>query len=113
MLASGKQRRRHRSRAEADQLAAEYEASGLGQAEFCQQRDLALKTLARYLARFRKQSAKGNEPGKAQQFVAVEVASSRGRGSELTVLLSGGLRIEVRRGFDVVTLQQLVSVLEA
>jgi len=58
MTASGKQHRRHRSRAEADQLAAEYEASGLSQAEFCQERDVALKTLARYLARFRKQSAR-------------------------------------------------------
>ena len=56
MLASGKHRR-HRNRAEADQLAAEYEASGVSQAEFCRQRDLPLKTLARYVTRFRKQPA--------------------------------------------------------
>jgi hypothetical protein len=112
MMASGKQHRRHRSRAEADQLAAEYEASGLGQAEFCQQRDLPLKTLARYLARFRKQSAQSGEQSKPQRFVAVEVAGS-GSGGELTVLLSGGLRIEVKRGFDTLTLRQLVRALEA
>jgi hypothetical protein len=111
-MASGKQHRRHRSRAEADQLAAEYEASGLTQAEFCQQRDLAVKTLARYLSRFRKQ-ARGNTPHKPKRFVAVEVAGCRCDGSELTVLLSDGIRIEVKRGFDGGTLRQLVAALEA
>lgn len=112
MTASGKQHRRHRSRAEADQLAAEYEASGLSQAEFCQERDLALKTLARYLARFRKQSAQHGEQATSQRFVAVEVAGPCS-GSELTVLLSGGLRVEVRSGFDALTLRQLIAALEA
>ncbi|MES1260656.1 MAG: hypothetical protein ABUS49_02885 [Acidobacteriota bacterium] len=112
MQASGKQHRKHRSRAEADQIAAEYESSGLSQADFCQQRDLPLKTLARYLARFRKQSARSGEQATSQRFVAVEVAGPRG-GGELTVLLSGGLRIEVKRGFDAVTLRQLVAALEA
>jgi hypothetical protein len=112
MMASGKQHRRHRNRAEADQLAAEYEASGLSQAEFCKQRDLLLKTLARYLARYRRQPAQGNEPHKPQRFVAVEVAGSL-RGGELTVLLSGGRRIEVKRGFDAGTLRQLMAALEA
>jgi hypothetical protein len=42
----------------------------------------------------------------------VEVAGPRS-GSELTVLLSGGLRIEVKRGFDTLTLRQLVTALEA
>jgi hypothetical protein len=112
MMASGKQHRRHRSRAEADQLAAEYEASGLSQAEFCQQRDLALKTLARYLARFRKQSSRRHEQPTSQRFVAVEVAGPRSS-NELTVLLSGGLRVEVKRGFDALTLRQLVAALEA
>jgi hypothetical protein len=112
MMASGKQHRRHRSRAEADQLAAEYEASGLSQAEFCEQRDVPLKTLARYLARFRKQSGRSGEQSTTQRLVAVEVAGPRSAG-ELTVLLSGGLRIEVKRGFDTVTLRQLVAALEA
>src|SRR5450432_1595411 len=104
MVASGRQHRKHRSRTEADQLAVEYEASGLSQAEFCQQRDLPLKTLGRYLTRYRKQAAQGNEPTQPRRFVAVEVVGSRCGGSELTVLLPGGLRIEVRRGFDSVTL---------
>ena len=112
MQASGKQHRRHRSRAEADQIAAEYEASGLSQAEFGLQRDLPLKTLARYVARYRKQSAQGGKQSPSQRFVAVEVAGPRS-GSELTVLLSGGLRIEVKRGFDTLTLRQLVAALES
>jgi hypothetical protein len=110
MMASGRQHRRHRSRAEADQVAAEYEASGLSQVEFSAQRDLPLKTLARYVARFRKQSS--GEQSTSQRFVAVEVAAPH-TGGELTVLLSGGLRIEVKRGFDALTLRQLVTALEA
>jgi len=112
MAASGRQHRKHRSRTEADQLAVEYEASGLSQTEFCQQRDLPLKTLRRYLTRYRKQKAQGNEPH-AQRFVAVEVAPPRCGGGELTVLLSSGLRVEVKPGFDAGTLRQLIAVLEA
>jgi len=106
---SGKQHRRHRSRAEADRLATEYEASGLDREAFCQQRGIPLKTLARYVTRYRKQRTAGGEP---QRWVAVEVAGHNGCGGELTVLLSGGRRIEVKRGFDVGTLRQLVAVLE-
>jgi hypothetical protein len=112
-LVSGRQHRRHRSRAEADQLVIEYEASGVTQAEFCRQQDLPLKTLARYVTRYRKQTVRGNNPNQPQRFVAVEVAASRTAGSELTVVLRGGLRIEVKSGFDAGTLRQLVTVLEA
>ena len=83
------------------------------QAEFCQQKDLPLKTLARYVTRYRKQSARGDEPNQPQRFVAVEVAAARSGGSELTVVLHGGLRIEVKSGFDAGTLRQLVTVPEA
>jgi hypothetical protein len=113
MVASGRQQRRNRSRAEADQLAVEYEASGLSQKEFCQQRELSLKALGRYLTRYRKQKAQGTEAHKPPRFVAVEVARPRGCGGELTVLLSSGLRVEVKRGFDAGTLRQLIAVLEA
>ena len=112
MLASGRQHRRHRNREEADQLAAEYEASGLSQAEFCQQKDLPLKTLGRYLTRYRKQSGRGHEPNQPQRFVAVEVARPH-CGGELNVLLPSGLRVEVKPGFDAGTLRQLIAALEA
>ena len=106
---SGRQRRQYRSRTEADQLAAEFEASGLSREEFCSQREIAMKTLARYVVRYRKQNAAGSE---AQRWVAVEVAGPRDCGGELSVLLSGGRRIEVKPGFDAGTLRQLVAVLE-
>ena len=110
-MASGRQHRRNRSRAEADQLAVEYEASGLSQQEFCQERELSLKSLGRYLTRYRKQKAGGAEH-QPQKFVAVEIARPHCDG-ELTVLLSSGLRVEVKPGFDAGALRQLLAVLEA
>jgi hypothetical protein len=83
-VASGRQHRRHRSRAEADQLVTEYETSGVTQAECCRQKDPLLKTLARYLARYREQSARGSESHESQRLVAVEVAYSYSSGSKLT-----------------------------
>ena len=101
--------RRHRSRAEADHLAAEYEASGLSREEFCNEKNVALKSLARYVTRYRKQKGEGSgQP----RWVAVEVAARATGGGELMVHLSGGRRIEVKRGFDAHTLRQLVSVLD-
>lgn len=90
-------------------MAAEYEASGLTREEFCRQRDVPLKTLCRYVTRYRKQKAAGDQP---QRFVEAEVAGHAGSGSGLAVLLSGGRRIEVKRGFDAGTLRQLMAVLE-
>ena len=74
--------------------------------EFCRQKDVPLKTLARYVARYRKHKAAGDE---RQRRVAVAVAGHSGGGGELSVLVSGGRRIEVKRGFDSGTLRQLVQ----
>lgn len=106
---SGARHRRHRSRAEANRLAAEYESSGLTREEFCRQRDVPLKTLCRYVTRYRKQKAEGEQ---APRFIEAEVARNIGCGGELAVLLSSGRRIEVKPGFDAGTLRQLVAVLE-
>ena len=103
-------RPRQRSRAEADTLAAEYEASGLSRQEFCQQRNVALKTLARYLAQRRKRS--GAAAPSASRLVRVQVESPNGAESELTVIVTGGRRIAVKRGFDKDLLRQLITVLE-
>jgi hypothetical protein len=101
-------RRRYRNRQEADELAREFEASGLTQREFCERNDVSLNVLARYLKRYRQATApRDGQP----QWVAVEVAERNGGGG-LSVVLGGGRRIEVRRGFDRVTLQQLVAALE-
>jgi hypothetical protein len=104
-------RPRQRSRAEADTLAAEYEASGLSRQEFCQQRNVAFKTLARYLAQRRKRSGTA-APAASSRLVRVQVESPNGAESELTVIVTGGRRIAVKRGFDEDLLRQLITALE-
>ena len=104
--------RRRRSRAEAEQLVAEYQASGLSRVEFCRSHGLSLATLARY----RKRQAQGS-PAPRDGWVAVEVSAERpalggGAGSGLAVALPGGRRIEVGCGFNARTLAQLLYVLE-
>ena len=89
-------------------MAAEYEGSGLSQEAYGRQRDIPLKTLARYVTRYRKQKAGMETP----RWVAAEVASGRAHDGALAVVLPGGRRIEVKRGFDTATLRQLVAVLE-
>ena len=100
---------RRRSREEADRLAAECEASGLGQREFSDQRGVPLKTLARYVAQYRRERAGENQ---IPRWVAVEVAAKRGDPAELSLVLAGGRRIEVRPGFHAETLRRLVGELE-
>jgi hypothetical protein len=105
-----KTRGRQRSRAEADRLAAEYEASGLSRQEFCQQRNVALKTLARYLTQHRKRCAASSSG--SPRWVPVQVELPPRATSELTVLLAAGRRIAVPPGFDEDLLRQLITVLE-
>jgi len=106
--------RRRRSRAEAEQLVREYEASGLNQEAFCRQQGLSLATLARY--RKRQRQAAGEAAG-AGRWLAVEVSrpgpvASNGAASGLAVVLACGRRIEIGRGFDAPTLVQLLELLE-
>ena len=103
-------RRRRRSRAEAAQLVTEYEAGGINRADFCQKHGLALSTLARYQRRRQQEQSEGDHPGR---WVAVELAGAHPAGaSGVAVVLAGGRRIEVGRGFDAQTLEQLVDLLE-
>src|SRR5664279_5131876 len=102
---------RRRSRQEVEQVVAEYESSGLSGIEFCRERGLALSTLGRYRKRGRP------APAPANPLLAVEVsgrvpAPVGAAGSALAVVLRGGRRIEVGRGFDACALEQLVRVLE-
>ena len=106
--------KRRRSRAEIQQLVVEYQASGLSRTAFCQQRGLSLSTLARYRRR-QERTAGGAAAGK--HWLAVEVSGSAavvgGEGaSGLAVVLPGGQRIEVGRGFDADTLRRLLAVME-
>lgn len=88
---------------------ARQEGNHRGALQFCDQRGVPLKTLARYVTRFRREK-NGNDG--APQWVAVEVAARDGNTGELVVILDGGRRIEVRRGFDTATLRRLVAELE-
>ncbi len=111
-LAKTVEGRRRRSRAEAEQLVAEYEASGLSCVEFCQKQGLSLASLGRYRTRHKQVKA---VPG--SRWVAVEMsgAGAARSGSErsgLAVALPGGRRIEVDHGFDAHTLAELLNVLE-
>jgi transposase-like protein len=102
---------RRRSRSEVAALVAEFEGSGLRRQEFCRKHGLSLATLKRYRKRVPQDHTSGET-----RLVAVEV-SARPQldgelASDLTVLLARGRRVEVRRGFDASTLQELVRVLE-
>ena len=100
---------RRRSREEANRLAADCEGSGLSQREFCEQRGVPLKTLVRYLARYRREQRGKNQ---TPQWVAVDVEAKRGDAAESSIVLAGGRRIEVSRGFDIETLRRVVVALE-
>ena len=102
-----------RSRAEAEELAAEYEASGLSREEFCLKHGLSLATLARYPKRRQAQGALAG----TSRWVPVEIAGPRqaregSAGSGLALGLAKGRRIEIARGFDAHTLVQLLELLE-
>ena len=103
---------RRRSRAKAEQVAGEYEGSGLSRVEFCRKHELTSATLARY----RKRQTQGKAaPGNRWVTVEASGASStrESRGSSgLAVAPPGGRRIEGGRGFDSRTLVQLLGVLE-
>ena len=93
-------------------MVAEYEASGLSQVEFCRKQGLSLATLGRY----RKRQAQSKAVVESR-WLAVEVSGSAAvagaeRASSLAVVLRGGRRIEVGRGFDAGTLQRLLAVVE-
>jgi hypothetical protein len=104
---------RRRSRAEAEELAAEYETSGLTREEFCRTHGLSLASLARYRKR---RQAQGAVAG-ASRWVAVEIgdpcpAREGSAGSGLAIGLANGRRIEIGRSFDANTLVQLLELLE-
>lgn len=80
----------------------------MSQEEFCRQHELALSTLARY----RKWQQQRGEAVSPSRWVAVELSRPNSAGSGLAVVLAGGRRIEVGRGFDAGTLEQLLRVLE-
>ena len=104
--------RRRRNRQEVEQIVAEYESSGLTRMEFCRERGLGLSTLGRYRSRRERQAPSGRNALLAVEVSGRAPAPVAATGSALAVVLRGGRRIEVGRGFDTGVLEQLVRALE-
>ena len=104
--------KRRRTPAELEQIVREFESSGLNRSQFCQQKGLTWAVLNRYLRRLQKRGSTG---ASREQLIAVELADNQlgaERSCSLGVVLGRGRRIAVNPGFDAVTLQRLVQVLE-
>ena len=106
-----------RSRAEADAMAREFEASGLTRRAFCAARGLPLGTLDLYRKRLHRE-----QPGATAQlprvkpkprWVKVESAAPPAVAAAIRVLCGERLRIEVLPGFDPATLRQVLDALRS
>jgi hypothetical protein len=106
--------KRRRTAAELEQIVREFDSSGLNRSQFCRLKGLTWAVLHRYLRRLQKQ---GGRDASREGLIAVELADKqlggeRSGGCDLAVVLGRGRRIAVSPGFDAVTLQRLVQVLE-
>jgi hypothetical protein len=117
---SGEQRaaaRKRRTRAEVQQLVAEFVSSGMRRSEFCRSRGLSFSTLHRHLKK-RRWKRRRRPASSAGRLVKVELAARKSPPTQhepscgLAVVLSVGRRIEVQRDFDTTTFERLVSLLE-
>jgi hypothetical protein len=90
-------------------LVRSFEASGLTRGEFCARNQVAPNTFNRYMQRYGARRCEGDEQ---QRLIAVEIVDAQVFRAEVAVVLGRGRRVEVGRGFDVQTLQQVVAALE-
>ena len=107
---------KRRTRAEVQQLVAEFVSSGMRRSEFCQSRGLSFSTLDRHLKK-RRWKRRRRPVSSASRLVPVEVAARKSPTQQepscgLAVVLSSGRRIEVHPDFDMGTFERLMSVLE-
>jgi len=107
---------KRRTRAEVQQLVAEFVSSGMRRSEFCQRRGLSFSTLDRHLKK-RRWKRRRRPASSAGRLVPVELAAKKSpmqyRAScGLAVVLPGGRHIEVHPDFDTSTFERLVSLLE-
>lgn len=86
-----------------------WKQSGLTQKAFCEQQQLGLGSFQRWRGIFMRGGKAGNPS--SVRFVPVNVTVAKV--SSLALLIDGHLRIEIPAGFDPVTLQQVVQVLQA
>jgi len=106
---------KRRTRAEVQQLVAEFVSSGMRRSEFCQSRGLSFSTLDRHLKK-RRWKRRRKPISSAGRFVPVELATGESSKQHeptcgLAVVL-GGRRIEVHPDFDASTFERLVGLLE-
>ena len=107
---------KRRTRAEVQQLVAEFVSSGMRRSEFCRSRGLSFGTLNRHLKR-RRWKRKSRRASSAGRLVPVELAARKSPTQQepscgLAVVLPGGRRIEVHPDFDTSTFERLVGILE-
>ena len=107
---------KRRTRAEVQQLVAEFVSSGMRRSEFCHSRGLSFNTLHRHLKKLRWKRRR-KPISSAGRLVPVELAAKKSPTQQepscgLAVVLPGGCRIEVHPEFDANTLERLVSTLE-
>jgi len=108
--------RRRRTRAEVQQLVAEFVSSGMRRSEFCQSRGLSFSTLDRHLKK-RRWKRRRRPTSSASRLLPVKLAAGKSPTQHepscgLAVVLQGGRRIEVHPDFDTNTLERLVIALE-
>jgi hypothetical protein len=108
---------KRRTRAEVQELVAEFVNSGMRRSEFCQSRGLSFSTLDRHL-KTRRWKRRRRPASSTGRLVKVELAARKSPLTQrepscgLAVVLSGGRRIEVHPDFDTTTFERLLSVLE-
>jgi hypothetical protein len=107
---------KRRTRAEVQQLVAEFVSSGMRRSEFCQSRGLSFSTLDRHLKK-RCWKRRRRRVSSARRLIPVELAARKSPKQHepscgLAVVLPGGHRIEVHPDFDTSTLERLVGILE-
>src|SRR5579864_5878727 len=104
---------KRRTRAEVQQLVAEFVSSGMRRSELCQSRGLSFSTLDRHLKKLRWKRRR-KAISSAGRLVPVELAARKSPKQHepscgLAVVLQGGRRIEVRPDFDTSTFERLVG----
>src|SRR5271167_3443099 len=99
---------KRRTRAQVEQLVAEFVSSGMRRSEFCRSRRLSFGTLNRHLKEQR-WKRKSRVVTSASRLVPVELAARKSvmQHCELAVVLPGGRRIEVHPDFDTNTFERL------
>src|SRR5271165_3271792 len=103
------------TRAEVQQLVAEFVSSGMLRSEFCQSRGLSFGTLDRHLKKLRWKRRR-KPISSAGRLVPVELAArllpnQHEPSCGLVVVLPGGRRIEVHSDFDTSTFERLMGIL--